>query len=142
MIYRYSTARNIYTGNMRGLRSFLLLAACTSVLLIAGCHSPYVQTSVVNSGTTVLHNVEVDYPSASFGFSTLEPGATFHYRFQIRDAGRMKVEFTDSAHKTHTGKGPYLAQGQQGTLTITLDGSGKNDWAAHIQPHVTAPAGE
>lgn len=112
------------------------------MLFVAGCHSPYVETTVVNSGATVLHNVEVDYPSASFGFSTLEPGGTFHYRFKILDAGRMKVEFSDSAHKAHSGQGPYVAQGQQGTLTLTLDGSGKNEWEAQLHPKVTVPPGE
>ena len=139
---RFHCKKTSTLKNMRGLRTFLLLAAWTPILLMTGCHSPYVETSVVNSGTTVLHNIEVDYPSASFGLPTLDPGATFHYRFQIQDAGRMKVEFSDSAHKSHSGKGPYIAQGQQGTLTITLDGNGKNQWAAQLHPNVTVPAGE
>lgn len=125
-----------------GSRVFFSFAVCAPLVLLAGCHSALVETSVINSGATVLHNIEVDYPSASFGISSLEPGATFHYRFQIQDAGRMKVEFYDSSEKAHSGKGPYVAQGQQGTLTITLDGSGKNDWAAHLHPAVPTPAGE
>lgn len=127
---------------MRGLRVFFLLAAWMPIVLIAGCRSPYVQTTVINSGTTALHNIEVDYPSASFGISSLDPGATFHYRFKIQDAGRMKVQFFDSAQKSHSGKGPYITQGQQGTLTITLDGNGKNQWAAQLRPAVATPAGE
>ena len=127
---------------MRGLRVFLLLAAWTPIVLMAGCRSPYVQTTVINSGTTALHNIEVDYPSASFGISSLEPGTTFSYRFKIQDAGSMMVQFSDSAAKTYSGKGPYITQGQQGTLTITLDGNGKNQWAAQLHPAVTAPAGE
>lgn len=125
-----------------GLRGCFSLVGLATLLLLAGCHSALVDTSVVNSGTTVLHNIEVDYPSASFGISALEPGATFHYRFQIQDAGRMKVEFLDSAEKPHSGKGPYLAQGQQGTLTISLNGNGTIDWAPHVHPAVTTPSGE
>ncbi|HVC89528.1 MAG TPA: hypothetical protein VND66_02795 [Acidobacteriaceae bacterium] len=125
-----------------GLRGCFSLVGLATIVLLAGCRSALVDTSVINSGTTVLHNIEVDYPSASFGISSLEPGATFHYRFQIQDAGRMKVEFYDSSEKAHSGKGPYVAQGQQGTLTITLDGSGKNDWASHLHPAVPTPAGE
>ena len=127
---------------MRELRRFLPFAAWLSLLLLAGCRAHLVQVSVINSGTTVLHNIEVDYPSASFGTSTLAPGATFHYPIQIQDAGRTKVEFFDSSEKPHSSKGPYLTQGQQGTLTIILDGGGKNQWIAHLHPSVTAPSGQ
>ena len=112
------------------------------MVLMGGCRSPYVETRVTNSGATELRNIEVDYPSASFGFSSLAPGATYVYRFQIQNAGRMKVEFSDSKEQPHSGKGPYVAQGQQGTLTITLDGSGKNQWAAQLHPAVATPPGD
>ena len=120
----------------------LYLPACLMFVLLAGCRSPYVDTSVINSGTTTLHNVEVDYPSASFGMADLAAGAVFHYRFQIQDAGRMKVEFSNSSHHNYTGKGPYVAQGQQGTLQIMLDGSGKNQWSAKLRPAVKTPKDE
>lgn len=109
---------------------------------MTGCRSPQVQATVVNSGSTVLHNIEVDYPNASFGISSLAPGEKFHYQLQLQDAGRMKVQFFDSAHKPHSGKGPYAVQGQQGTLTITLDGSGKNQWAVNLHPSAQTPKGE
>lgn len=120
----------------------LLPVAALALLMLAGCRSPYVQTTIVNSGTTELHNIEVDYPSASFGLPSLEPQAEFHYRFMIRDAGRMKVIFVDAAQHSHTGKGPYVAQGQQGTLRIALDGSGKNNWTVNLKPIVATPKGE
>ena len=134
-----------YTGDMRrrnGLRGILLSAGLATIVALAGCRSKLVETRVVNSGSTELHNIEVDYPSASFGIPSLAPGATYIYRIQLQDAGRMKVEFSDSKEQPHSGKGPYMAQGQQGTLTLTLDGSGKNQWVAHMHPTVTAPAGE
>lgn len=121
---------------------FLPLTAFLSLVLVSGCHSPYVETTVRNSGATEIQNIEVDYPSASFGIPSLAPGESFHYRFQIRNAGRMKVQFLDSAHKPHAGQGPYAAQGQQGTLTLTLDASGKNQWDANLHPSVPTPKGE
>jgi hypothetical protein len=124
------------------LRGFLRLTALAGLILTVGCRAKLVEVRVVNSGTTDLHNVEVDYPSASFGMSNLAPGATFVYRIQLQDAGRMKVEFSDSKEKPHSGKGPYVKEGQQGTLTLTLDASGKNQWNPQLQPEVTAPAGE
>ena len=124
------------------LRGFLGLTALAGLMLTIGCRAKLVEVRVVNSGTTDLHNVEVDYPSASFGISSLAPGATYIYRIQLQDAGRMKVEFSDSKEQPHSGKGPYVKEGQQGTLTVTLDQSGKNQWTPHLHPEATAPAEE
>lgn len=124
------------------LRSLSLAAVLVAPVFVVGCRSALVETTVVNSGPSVLHNIEVDYPGASFGIPSLAPGQAFHRNLQFRDAGRMKVEFRDSAQKSHSGKGPYAVEGQQGTLTITLDGSGKNAWAAHLQPAAPAPKDE
>jgi hypothetical protein len=125
-----------------GVRGILLLAGLAAMVAIAGCRAKLVKVRVVNSGTTVLHNIEVDYPSASFGIPSLAPGATYTYLIQLQDTGRMTVEFSDSQEKPHSGKGPYAAQGQQGVLTLTLDGSGKNQWVTHMHPAVKAPAGD
>ena len=124
------------------LSKFFGLAALAGLLLTVGCRSKLVEVRVVNSGTTDLHNVEVDYPSASFGVSSLAPGATYIYRIQLQDAGRMKVEFSDHKEQPHSGKGPYVKEGQEGTLTLTLDASGKNQWNPQLHPEVTAPAGD
>ena len=124
------------------LRSFFSLFVWASLVLVVGCRSKLVEVRVVNSGTTELHNVEVDYPSASFGMSNLAPGATYIYRIQLQDAGRMKVEFSDSKQQPHSGKGPYVKEGQQGTLRLTLDASGKNQWTPQLHPEATAPTGE
>jgi hypothetical protein len=138
--------RTIYTEGMFAVflrRLFVLsLAGCVSILLIAGCRSAHVQATIVNSGNTELHNIEVDYPSASFGISSLAPGAEFHYKLKLVDAGRMKVQFFDNKEKEHSGKGPYATQGQHGTVTIMLDENGRNVWTANLQPTVTAPKGE
>ncbi|HEY5253413.1 MAG TPA: hypothetical protein VIJ53_02085 [Acidobacteriaceae bacterium] len=124
------------------LRGLLGLAALASLMMTVGCRAKLVEVRVVNSGTTDLHNIEVDYPSASFGMSNLAAGTTYVYRIQLQDAGRMKVEFSDSKEQPHSGKGPYVEQGQQGTLTITLDGSGKNRWDPQLHPDATTPAGD
>jgi hypothetical protein len=129
-------------GLVRGPLRCFSLAVFISFVLLTGCRSPYVETTVRNSGSTELHNIEIDYPSASFGISNLAPGEAFHYRFQLRDTGRMKVQFFDDAKKSHSGVGPYAAEGQHGTLAITLDGSGKNVWAANLHPFVPTPKSE
>jgi hypothetical protein len=121
---------------------FVPSAAIVLLICATGCRSPQVETTVINSGATALHNIEVDYPSASFGISSLAPGQQFHYQLQLQDTGRMKVQFFDSAQKQHSGTGPYAVQGQQGTLRITIDGSGKSLWAANLHPSAPAPKGE
>lgn len=126
----------------RIFRKSLLLAGTVSILLGAGCRSAHVQATVINSGSTALHNIEVDYPSASFGVSNLAPGAEIHHKIRLDDAGRMKVEFFDSDHKKYSGIGPYAKEGQNGTITITLDGTGKNVWATYLRPEAHAPKGE
>ena len=129
-------------GSLNGSFRIFLIAASSALVLIAGCRSPHVQTTVVNSGNIALHNVEVDYPSASFGIPNLAPGEAFHYRIQLRDAGRLKVQFSDKSEHSHTGTGPYVGQGQQGNLTITLDSTGKNTWAINLHPQVATPDGD
>jgi hypothetical protein len=129
-------------SRQNGLRGILGLAALAGLLMLAGCRSKLVEVRVVNSGTTDLHNIEIDYPSASFGMSNLAPGATYIYRIQLQDAGRMKVQFSDSKEHPHSGKGPYVKEGQEGTLTLTLDASGKNQWSPHLHPTMTAPTGD
>lgn len=113
---------------------FIFLLAATAIIPLNGCRNPFVQVSVQNAGATELHNIEVDYPSASFGISSLAPGQAFHYKVHLRDDGHMKVQFFDSKEAPHSGTGPYAAEGQRGTVTITLDGTGRNTWNAQLQP--------
>jgi hypothetical protein len=119
-----------------------IVVALASLVAVAGCRSAHIEVTVVNSGNTELHNIEVDYPSASFGIPSLAPGSEFHYKLKLVDAGRMKVEFSDNHERQHTGKGPYATEGQHGTVTINLDGSGKNVWTTNLQPVVAAPKDE
>lgn len=134
--------QNIYTGAMLRVSSrWLILLVTASLLTIAGCRSPYVEMTVTNAGSTELHNIEVDYPNASFGISSLAPETQFHYKFKLMDAGRMKVEFWDNHRQQHSGKGPYATEGQRGSVTVTLDGTGKNVWTANLHPVVSAPKG-
>lgn len=137
------TGESIYTVDMlRVPLRWFMVVALTTLVTVAGCRSPQVQVTVVNSGNTELHNIEVDYSYASFGIPSLAPGADFHYKLKLVDAGRMKVEFSDNHKQQHSGKGPYTTEGQHGTVTISLDGSGKNTWTANLQPVIAAPKDE
>jgi hypothetical protein len=84
-----------------------------------GCHSPYVTAIVINRTAQPIQ-LEVDYPSASFGTEALAPGAVFQYRFKVLGSGNMKLLYTDSAHQDHKSDGPFLKEGAEGPLTITV----------------------
>jgi len=103
------------------------------LLGIGGCKSAYVEAEVVNASGTPVSLVEVDYPSASFGVGALGAGATYHYRFKILGSSATKVLWTDAAQKEHTVSGPVLQEGQQGTLTVTID-SNTAVWATALKP--------
>jgi hypothetical protein len=95
-----------------------------AVIATTGCHSPYVATTVSNRTNQPIELLEVDYPSASFGTQALAPGADFHYRFKVLGSGNMKLLYTDSAHRDHKSDGPFLKEGAEGPLTITISDTG------------------
>jgi hypothetical protein len=97
-----------------------IIAIAAVTLAFTGCRSPYVATTVSNHTASPLALIEVDYPSASFGTQTLVPGANFNYRFKVLGAGFMKVTWTDSNRKELSSKGPYLKEGAEGPVTITI----------------------
>ena len=104
----------------------LMLAPALLIGLIAatGCHSPYVQATVSNRTGKTIELLEVDYPSASFGAQGLAPGADFHYRFKVLGSGNMKLIYTDAAQHEQKSEGPFLKEGAEGPVTITVSPEG------------------
>lgn len=116
------------------LKALSLAASLGACLSLAACHSPYVQTDIVNHSGSEIRLVEVDYPDASFGTQKVADGATYHYHFKIlgETPGPVSITFTGADNKVHTATGPTLKPGQQGTLTITLDGNGQVAWLPQL----------
>ena len=108
--------------------------AFAGMLSAAGCKSYWVDARIENQTGQPIHELEVDYPSASFGANTVAPGATMHYRFQIRGSGPLKVEYTSGDGKTAQAQGLTLTEHQQGELTIRLLPRGKVDFLPNLQP--------
>jgi hypothetical protein len=111
----------------------LLGTLASMLILVAGCHSRYVETTIVNQGANPLQMIEVDYPSASFGVGNLGAGGQFHYRFKVQGSGPVKLQFTDAQGQVRNVDGPELQEGQEGRLTIAIDPTGKVAW----QPNLT-----
>jgi hypothetical protein len=106
------------------MRSIPALALLTTLIATAGCHSPYVATTVSNRTSQPIELLEVDYPSASFGAQNLAPGTDFHYRFKVLGSGSMKLLYTDSTHHDHKSDGPFLKEGAEGPLAIIIADTG------------------
>jgi hypothetical protein len=110
-----------------------LAFVASSLLLLGGCHSAYIEATVHNATGGPVSVVEVDYPSASFGKESLPDGADFHYRFKVLGSGATKVLWTDANHHDHTVAGPSLQEGAEGRLLVTLT-SGSATWDVNIHP--------
>jgi hypothetical protein len=119
----------------RKLAGRLAVAAAGILTLSAtGCHSYWVDADIDNQTGETIHELEVDYPTASFGKNTLGSGQTMHYRFQIRGSGPVKVEYTfDNGKVTHA-QGLNLAERQQGQLRIRLMPLSKVEFLPRLEP--------
>jgi UDP-3-O-[3-hydroxymyristoyl] glucosamine N-acyltransferase len=120
---------------LRTLKSkgLIVLALGVMGMGLLGCHSKFVEADVVNRDGTPVSLVEVDYPSASFGTDAIAAGAKYHYRFKILGDGPTKVIWTDEKQKEHTVAGPDLKEGQEGKLTVTIDGDSAA-WSTNLRP--------
>ena len=107
-------------------------AALLACLNLSACRSAFVQTTIENHTGATVRLVEVDYPSASFGTQQIADGSTYQYRFKILDSGPVKVTYTGGDNGLHTSTGPTLNEGEQGSLTITLESGGKVTWTPQL----------
>jgi len=118
-----------------GFRLPLSMAILLLASLLSGCHSYHIDATIENRTGAPIQLLEVDYPSASFGADSLPAGAEFHYRFQVRGNGQVKLSYTAPNGQTVQISGPTLAEHQQGLLDIVLEPGGK----AQFRAQLTAP---
>jgi hypothetical protein len=79
-----------------------------------------IDATVVNHAGQAVTELEVSYPSASFGATKLEPGAEYKYHFQVRNSGPMAVDYVNAAGKHVHVEGTALDESMQGTVQIDL----------------------
>jgi len=104
------------------------------MLTLVGCKSYWINADVVNETGQPIHQLEVAYPTASFGTNILAPGATMHYRLQVRGSGPMKVEYSTPDGKITHAEGATLSEQQQGIVTIRLQPAGKIEFLPRLEP--------
>ncbi len=107
------------------------IAIAAVLLLLQGCHSAFIEATLINQTSAALNLIQVDYPSASFGTQTLAPGATFHYRFKVIGSGAMHLTYTDAARREQHSTGPVLQESNEGSLAIVIASDGV-DWQLHL----------
>ncbi|MEO6983565.1 MAG: hypothetical protein ABI072_10685 [Edaphobacter sp.] len=117
---------------MRPIRAIALL---TCIIALAGCRSHFVTATVSNRSSQAIDLLEVDYPSASFGTQRLAPGADLHYRFKVLGSGNVSLTYTTTAFRNKKSEGPFLNEGAQGPLQVTIEDDG-----VHWQPIPTSKA--
>lgn len=116
-------------------RSLSTAAVLLGLLVgMAGCHSYHVDATVENRTGADVQLLEVDYPSASFGADRIASGAIYHYRFQIRGSGPLKITYTGPGDKQFQIAGPNLVERQQGQLEIVLLPGGKAQFIPNLTP--------
>ncbi len=107
--------------------AFLCSASLALPLLLAGCHATPSRgapeaaflITVRNQGPDI-HQLEVDYPNASFGRDAVPSGASFDYPPKLIGSGPVKVTFNDSSGKSHTATGPVVQEGMHRNLVISI----------------------
>ena len=117
------------------MRTLTFLFVLATSLTLTGCHSAYIETTISNHTDQPLEQVEVDYPSASFGTQSLAPGQAFHYRFKILGSGPTAILWTDAAHHDHKSSGPQLHEGDEGTLIVTFGSDATPAWNLKLVNH-------
>ncbi|MGA2908837.1 MAG: hypothetical protein ABSE36_14135 [Terracidiphilus sp.] len=116
-------------------RRAIFAAFLSTILLTAtACHSYHIDATVENSTGSDIQLLEVDYPSASFGADHIASGAIYHYRFQIRGSGPLKITYTGVDNKQIQIDGPTFVERQQGQLKIVLLPDGKAQFIPQLTP--------
>ena len=109
------------------MRVTVACLALAGLLPLAGCRAhPYLgrpeaafTITVKNQGPNI-HQLEVDYPNASFGRDALPSGASFNYPPKLMGSGPVKVIFNDDTGKSHTATGPTVQEGMRKDLVISI----------------------
>jgi hypothetical protein len=102
-------------------------ASALLILLALGCRSRFVAVSIENDTGQPLQMVELDYPGASFGVSTLAPHAVYSYRFKAIGSGALALSYSE-AGSAHTSAGPPIGDAVGGTLHVLVRERGVVNW--------------
>jgi hypothetical protein len=110
-----------YCRQSRRIKSSLILLC----VLFAGCtHSRGIRITVTNTGAGKISAITIDYPEATFGINSLDPGKSFQYGIKPTATGALKIEFLDARGVDHVSAGPVMHKNDEGTIQINLTQDG------------------
>jgi hypothetical protein len=115
-------------------RLFFAIPLVPILFAVSACHSYHIDATIENRTGAPIQLLEVDYPSASFGVDRLENDADFHYQFQVRGSGPLKIDYTSLDSHPVQIAGPTLVERQQGRLEILLLPGGKAEFHPQLAP--------
>ena len=110
---------------MRPSRIRVLLLLFLVLSAAAACtHSRVLKITVTNTSTEKLSTIVIDYPDASFGINSLEPGKSFDYKIKPTGTGALKIEFLNAQGADHVAAGPVVHKNDEGSIQIRLTRDG------------------
>ncbi|MBV9073696.1 MAG: hypothetical protein JOZ10_08705 [Acidobacteria bacterium] len=112
---------------------FLALLLSALVCMWVGCHAYGVDVTIQNNGSVPVHNVEVDYPHASFGVPVIQPGKSFWYHIKPTEQGTISISFEPENGKAVRKQGPEVRPGAIEKLSLTLEQDSNHGWQLQVQ---------
>ena len=99
----------------------LLLSSLLLVLVVNGCaHSHVIEVTVTNTSNEKISNIAIEYPEASFGINSLDPGKSYQYKIKPTSTGPVKIAFLNSHAQDRVSTGPVVHKDDEGSIEIKV----------------------
>lgn len=106
---------------MKPIKSLAILLAAFLCLAPAACsRSRIIIVSLTNTSDRPLSGIMVDYPEASFGKNSLQPGEIYQYRIKATDTGPLKITFTNAGGQSRSLPLGTVQKNDEGSIEIKL----------------------
>lgn len=104
----------------------LLLSSLLLILVANGCtHARVIEVTVTNTSGEKVSNIAIEYPEASFGINSLDPGKSYEYKIKPTSTGPLKIAFLNFHGQDRVSAGPVVHKDDEGSIKIkvTQDGA-------------------
>ncbi|HEY6969771.1 MAG TPA: hypothetical protein VJA94_11240 [Candidatus Angelobacter sp.] len=106
-----------------GIRALLLLILAAGI--VVGCmHSHVINVTVTNTSAEKVSAIVIDYPEATFGINSLDPGKSFEYQIKPTATGTLKIQFSNAHGVNRVSAGPVMHKNDEGSLRINVSQDG------------------